>query len=205
MSDQVPDVVISRLPLYVRVLDNLVRNRVRMISSREFGAHVQMTPAQIRKDLSYFGRFGSQGRGYDVAYLLGELRKILGLDREWPMALVGVGQLGRAVISYEGFATEGFRVVVAFDTDPRKSGEKVGPLVVRHIDEMETFIRQHNIVIGIVAVPAKDVQDAVDRLVRAGVMAILNYASLAARVPESVRQRVVDPVLALQTMTYHLK
>lgn len=205
MGDQVPDIVVSRLPLYVRALDNLARENVRTVSSRDMGNHLQMTAAQIRKDLSYFGKFGKQGKGYEVAHLLRELRQVLRLDRQWPMVLVGVGRLGRAIISYEGFAAEGFKIVAAFDTDPQKIGKKVGVLVVRPIAELESYIRQNGVTIGIVAVPAKEVQDAVERLVKDGVRAILNYAPVAARVPKGVQQREVDPILALQGMTYYLK
>lgn len=205
MGDQVPDIVVSRLPLYVRALDNLARENVRTVSSRDIGNHLQMTAAQIRKDLSYFGKFGKQGKGYEVAHLLRELRQVLHLDRQWPMVLVGVGRLGRAIISYEGFAAEGFKIVAAFDTDPQKIGKKVGVLVVRPIAELESYIRQNGVTIGIVAVPAKEVQDAVERLVKAGVRAILNYAPLAARVPKGIQQREIDPILALQGMTYYLK
>lgn len=205
MSGQIPDVVVLRLPLYVRALEHLARDKVELVSSQELGVHVQLTAAQIRKDLSYFGKFGKQGKGYVVAHLLLELRQILGLERQWPMVLIGVGRLGRAIVGHEGFAAQGFKIVAAFDTDPEKTGKKAGSLVVRPFEELESYIEQNGIAIGIIAVPAKEVQRTVDRLAKAGVKAILNYAPIAARVPKGVKQREIDPVVELQSMTYYLK
>lgn len=124
-ATEIPEVVIMRLPLYVRALTSLSQQNVEVVNSEQLGQQIQMTPAQIRKDLSYFGRFGKQGRGYSVDYLLSELRRILGLDREWKVGLVGVGRLGRAVLSYPGFGPEGFKIVAAFDADPRQIGQMV--------------------------------------------------------------------------------
>ncbi|MBI2909829.1 MAG: redox-sensing transcriptional repressor Rex [Chloroflexi bacterium] len=205
MAGQIPDIVVLRLPLYVRALEHLAREKVELVSSQELGGHVQLTAAQIRKDLSYFGKFGKQGKGYGVAHLLLGLRRILGLDREWPMVLIGVGRLGRAILGYEGFAAQGFKIVAAFDTDPKKTGKKAGSLVVRPFDEIESYTRERRISIGIIAVPAKEAQYVVDRLVKAGVRAILNYAPIAARVPKKVKQREIDPVAELESMTYYLK
>ena len=131
MPIEIPDVVIDRLPVYARALAALERNGREVVSSQELGTQLGVTPAQIRKDLSYFGRFGKQGRGYNVRRLLEELRQILGLDREWTMVVVGVGQLGRAVLSYGGFAPQGFRIVEAFDADPRVVGQHIDDLVVK--------------------------------------------------------------------------
>lgn len=201
----IPEVVILRLPLYVRVLSQLREEGVEIVSSRDLGERLGVTPAQIRKDLSYFGRFGKQGRGYNTAYLVGALREVLGLDREWKTAVVGVGRLGRAIINYPGFSPEGFTVVAAFDADPGMVGTDIGGIHVRSMGEMERVIREEGIAIAIVAVPSLFAQDVIDTIVRCGVRAILNYAPIAARVPEDVRVRNIDPVLALQTMTYHLK
>jgi redox-sensing transcriptional repressor len=201
----IPEVVILRLPLYVRVLTQLADEGTEIVSSRDLGEHLGVTPAQIRKDLSYFGRFGKQGRGYNTAYLVGVLREVLGLDRNWNTAVVGVGRLGRAIINYPGFSPEGFKVVAAFDADPGQVGTEIGPITVRAMGEMERIIRDERIDIAIVAVPSVFAQDVIDKIVRCGVRAILNYAPIAARVPEDVRVRNIDPVLALQTMTYHLK
>ncbi len=201
----IPEVVILRLPLYVRVLTQLRDESVEIVSSRDLGERLGVTPAQIRKDLSYFGRFGKQGRGYNTSYLISALREVLGLDREWHTAVVGVGRLGRAIINYPGFSPEGFKVVAAFDADPAQVGTEIGSVVVRGMGEMERTIRDEDIDIVIVAVPSVYAQDVIDTIVRCGVRAILNYAPIAARVPEDVRVRNIDPVLALQTMTYHLK
>jgi redox-sensing transcriptional repressor len=202
---EVPDVVVSRLPQYVRVLKELSQQRIEIISSQQLGQALQMTPAQIRKDLSYFGRFGKQGRGYNVRYLLNELRQILGLDQEWNITVVGVGRLGRAIISYPGFAPEGFRMVAAFDSDSRQVGQSIGGLIVQPMSELSETIRRKDIRVSIVAVPAPQTAEVIRNLTSSGIKAILNYAPTTTLVPEDVRVRNIDPVLALQSMTYHLK
>ena len=204
-ENNVPEVVVLRLPQYVRALSDLLRRGVTVVSSHQLGEHLQMTPAQIRKDLSYFGRFGKQGRGYPVDYLLNELRQVLGLERKWNSCLVGVGRLGRAIINYPGFTPEGFNIVAAFDISPAELGESVGSLVIQPIDELEPTIRERDIRIGIVAVPASHAQEVIDQLVGFGVKAMLNYAPIGPQVPDGVRVRNVDPILALQSMTYYLK
>ncbi len=201
----IPEVVIQRLPLYVRLLTRLQENKTEVISSQELADQLQMTPAQIRKDLSYFGRFGKQGRGYNVGYLLSELRQILGLDREWNTAVIGVGRLGRAILGYPGFAPEGFKMIAAFDSDPRQAGMKVGDLIVRDIAELEAACATEGIDIAIVSVPAEHSQEVVERIVACGIKAILNYAPLSLQAPRDVWIRNIDPVLALQSMTFHLK
>jgi redox-sensing transcriptional repressor len=202
---EIPPVVIDRLPLYARALANLESQDREVVSSQELGLQLSVTPAQIRKDLSYFGRFGKQGRGYNVHKLLDELRRILGLNRQWRMALVGAGRLGRAILGYEGFGPQGFRIVEAFDSDPNMIGTVVEGLTVRDTADLEDVLGEHGVDIGIVAVPAETAQDAIDRLVRCGVGAILNYAPIAAHVPRDVQIKRVDPVLSLQGMTYYLK
>ena len=205
LPSNIPEVVILRLPVYVRVLAQLIDEEIEVVSSRELGGRLGVTPAQIRKDLSYFGRFGKQGRGYNVSYLLGELQEVLGLDRAWNTAVVGVGRLGRAIVNYPGFSPEGFKLVAAFDADPTQVGTNVGGLVVRGMDEIEETIREQAIDIAIVAVPGLQAQAVIDVLVNCGVKAILNYAPIAPRVSQDVLVRGIDPVLAMQTMTYHLK
>jgi len=205
MVNQIPEVVILRLPLYVRTLAALKDAGQEVISSHELGGKLHITPAQIRKDLSYFGKFGKQGRGYNIRRLLEELQQILGLNREWSMALVGIGRLGRAIIGYGGFAPQGFRVVAAFDNSPELVGTKVENLVVQDISELGAAIKEKGIDIGIVAVPASHAQEVINVLVESGVKAILNYAPIVVKVPEDVRVRDIDPVLALQSMTYYIK
>src|SRR3972149_1502121 len=133
---EIPPVVIDRLPLYARALAALEAHGREVVSSQELGQHLNVPPAPTRKDLSYFGRFGKQGRGYNVRKLLDELRRILGLNRQWKMALIGTGRLGRAILGHEGFAPQGFRIVEAFDSDPKIVGTKLNGLVVRSVDSL---------------------------------------------------------------------
>ena len=204
-EDEVPEVVVLRLPQYVRALADLLRRNVQVVSSQQLGAHLQMTPAQIRKDLSYFGRFGKQGRGYPVSYLLGELRQVLGLERTWNTCLIGIGRLGRAIISYPGFTPEGFNIVAAFDAASSEVGQSIGTLVVQPFSDLDSTIRERDIRIGIVAVPANHAQEVIDQLVKCDVSAILNYAPISPQVPEGVHVRNIDPILSLQSMTFYLK
>lgn len=201
----IPEVVIDRLPMYYRLLTRLSGEGVATVSSQELGQALGVTPAQIRKDLSYFGRFGKQGRGYSVRRLADELRLILGLDRRWRMVLVGVGHLGRAIVSYRGFEPEGFDFVAAYEVNAEALGQTLGEVPVRDVADLERDLAADPVDVGIVAVPAGEAQAVIDRLVRAGVGAILNYAPIAVQVPPHVEVRQIDPVLALQGMTYHLR
>jgi len=198
-------VVIDRLPLYARCLALLQSRGQEVVSSTDLSRLSRVTPAQIRKDLSYFGRFGKQGHGYNVGQLLTELWRILGLNRQWRIALVGVGKVGRAILDYGGFASQGFQVVQAFDVDHQIVDQQLGPVTIRHVSELEPTLLEDPVDIGIVAVPAVEAQAVVDALVRCGVKAILNYAPLCPRRPPDVELRQIDPVLALQSMTFHLK
>ena len=205
MAEQVPRVVVSRLPLYYRILCLLEEEKKAVASSQELGARLQLTPAQIRKDLSYFGRFGKQGKGYNVKRLLQELRKILGLDREWGMAVVGVGKLGRALLGYGAFPAQGFRIVAAFDSDASQIGRKVGNLTIQDISELPSALASKRVQIAIVSVPPPQAQAVINQLISYGVRAILNYAPSHAQVPNGIQLRDVDPVMALQSMTFYLK
>ncbi len=202
---EIPPVVIDRLPLYARALAGLEATGREVVSSQELGHQLNVTPAQIRKDLSYFGRFGKQGRGYNVRKLLEELRGILGLNRQWRMTLVGTGRLGRAILGYEGFGPQGFRIVETFDSDPEWVGKEINGLTIKNTADLEKVLRETPVDVGIVAVPAETAQSVIDRLVECGVQASLNYAPIAAHVPPSVHIKRIDPVLALQGMTYYLK
>jgi len=201
---EVPEVVVARLPQYVRVLGHLLAQGIEVVSSQQLGEKLQVTPAQIRKDLSYFGRFGKQGRGYSVRHLLEQLKEILGLNSYWNVAVVGVGQLGKAILSYPGFTPDGFYLVAAFDSNPRVVGQAVGELVVQPMEALDSIVREKKISIAIVAVPSSHTQEVVDRLVEAGVRAILNYTPIAPQVRGGVKIRNIDPVLSLQSMTYFL-
>lgn len=202
---EVPEVVVQRLPLYVRVLAQMEQRGATVVSSEQLGARLQMTPAQIRKDLSYFGRFGKQGRGYSVSHLSSELRRILGLNGSWNAAIVGMGRLGRAVAAYPGFAQQRFRIVAAFDADRSVVGSAAGDLTVLPMSQLDAEVTSKDVRIGIVAVPADQAQAVVNTLVAAGIKAILNYAPYAPQVPEDIKVRGIDPVLALQSMTYYMK
>ena len=201
---EVPEVVISRLPQYVRTLTQLLEAGVEVTNSQQLGAQLQVTPAQIRKDLSYFGRFGKQGRGYRVRHLLTELKQILGLDGEWNVAVIGVGRLGNAILNYPGFDPDGFHLVAAFDNNPGNVGRVVGGVAVQPMSVLAETVATRNINIAIVAVPSAHTQTVIDQLVECGIRAILNYAPINAQVPPGVRVRSIDPVLALQSMTYYL-
>ena len=201
----IPEIVIDRLPLYVRALALLATNGQEIISSKELGEELGVTPAQIRKDLSYFGRFGKQGSGYNVAQLLDELREVLGLTQRWSMALLGVGRLGRAILSYGGFGSQQLHIAKAFDSDPAVIGTEIGGVVVEDVKNVAASLNAMPVEIAIVAVPPSAAQPVIDELVAAGVRAILNYAPIAVRVPPSVRCRNVDPVVYLHAMTYYLK
>lgn len=201
---EVPEVVVARLPQYVRILSRLRENGAEVVSSHQLGERLQVTPAQIRKDLSYFGRFGKQGRGYDVVHLLDRLKEILGLNAQWNVAVVGVGRLGRAILSYPGFTPDGFRLVAAFDGDPVVVGQEVAGLIVQPMDELDEIVQREAISIAIVAVPVERTQHVIDQLMDCGVQAILNYAPIAPQVLPGVRIRNIDPVLSLQSMTYYL-
>ena len=200
----VPEVVILRLPLYIRALSEMFSEGQTVISSNKLGNRLQVTPAQIRKDLSYFGRFGKQGRGYKIASLIEELTNILGLNRQWNSCIVGVGRLGKAIINYPGFVPEGFKIIAAFDNDPSKIGQSVNEVEILSIKQLKSTVGENNIKIAILAVPASIAQDVITSLVDTKIKAILNYAPIAPKVPNTLILRNIDPVLSLQSMTYYL-
>lgn len=203
MDQNIPDIVIGRLPLYLRELSRMEAEQNRLTaSSQELAERLGMSSAQIRKDLSHFGEFGKQGTGYHIHYLIERLTDILHLTREWPVALVGAGFLGHALASYRGFQRRGFAITCVFDNDPAKVGERVGDLVVQDAADMADALR--GVRIAILAVPTGDAQATADALVAAGVRAILCYAPVALSVPDGVQVSYSDPVVQLQQMTYHL-
>ena len=205
MTLEIPEVVVNRLPTYARALAALAEDGESVVSSQALGERLDVTPAQIRKDLSYFGRFGKQGRGYNVHSLLSKLQEILGLDRQWRLCVVGVGRLGQAIAEYGGFEPQGFQIVAAFDSDPGKVGSRLGKTTVSHTDDLDSYLRQNHVDIGVVAVPAHAAQSVTDRLVNGGIRAILNYAPMTPHVPKDVTIRHIDPVLAMQSMTFYIK
>lgn len=199
-----PDVVIRRLPLYARSLRYLLQEGIASVSSQELGDRINVTAAQIRKDLSYFGEFGKQGIGYDVEKLLNQIERILGLTQEWPVALVGIGHLGEAIARYEGFRSQGIRIAALFDSDTAKINNVIGGMAIMGDDQISAVIREQGIKLAIVAVPAARAQEVADRLVEAGVRALLNYAPVVIQVPDGVWVRHIDPVAVLHSMTYYL-
>ena len=201
----IPDIVIRRLPIYVRALRHLLDGDVTTVSSDELAEHIGVTAAQIRRDLSYFGRFGKQGKGYDVAILIDEIYKILNLDRQWDVALVGFGHLGQAIADYRGFQSSSFRIAAIFDRAPELKGQESAlGIPVQHEDEIVETVKRLGIAMGIVAVPATAAQHVTDKLLRGGVRALLNYAPVTLKVPEGVWVREIDPISAMQSMTYYL-
>ena len=201
----IPDIVVSRLPVYLRALRHLQAQGVQTTSSKELGELVGITAAQIRKDLSQFGEFGKQGTGYDIAFLVSKLREILKVERVWDVALVGMGDMGHALARYQGFSDRGFRVAMVFDNDPAKIGEQVGEFIVRDEKEMVDAIREADIHVAMICVPAADAQEVANELVKAGVKSILNYAPISLNVPAGVRVQYIDPAVGLQRMTYYLE
>src|ERR671932_2542034 len=203
-NDNVPGIVISRLPLYLRALTQLSQEGRRVTSSQELSEKLGFSSAQIRKDLSYFGEFGKQGTGYEISNLEKELRGILKVHRTWDLALVGAGDLGHAIANYNGFEPRGFRLAAIFDDDPKKVGTTLGRWQVQSVEEMKDVIRERKIPIAIIAVPAPEAQHVADPLVEAGIRAILNYAPVTLSVPPKVKVYDIDPVAGLQSMTYYL-
>ena len=203
-DSSVPEVVILRLPLYIRALSQMSEEGQNVISSKTLGNRLQITPAQIRKDLSYFGRFGKQGRGYKVDSLIEELTNILGLNRQWNSCIVGVGRLGKAIINYPGFVPEGFKIISAFDNDPSMIGKTVNEIQFLPMDKIKSAVKQNDIKIAILAVPATVAQNVITELLNTNIKAILNYAPIAPKVPDTLVLRNIDPVLSLQSMTYYL-
>ena len=205
MASDIPDIVIGRLPIYLRELNRLATERAKpTTSSHELGKRLGISSAQIRKDLSHFGEFGKQGTGYHIKYLIDQLSEILHLDREWDVVLVGAGYLGHALAHYNGFEDRGFRIRWVFDNDETKIGKKLDGLTVQSVDELEKTIQDHHVNMAILAVPAAAAQFITNQLVRAGVKAILSYAPLHLNVPEDVKVSYSDPVVEMQRMTYYL-
>jgi redox-sensing transcriptional repressor len=199
-----PDIIIGRLPIYLRALQRMEDRGLQTTSSQELGDHVGISAAQIRKDISQFGEFGKQGTGYAISFLIEKLRQILKVDRIWDVAIVGIGDMGHALARYQGFANRGFCVTRIFDNDPQKIGQQVGDFVVEDSVDLADNLSASGIKVIILTVPAAAAQAVTDELVRAGVKAILNYAPTSINVPEDVRVQHIDPVIHLQRMTFYL-
>jgi len=203
-TKKIPDIIVGRLPVYLRALQRMADMGLKTTSSQELGEHVGISAAQIRKDISQFGEFGKQGTGYSIEFLLDKLREILKVDRIWDVVVVGAGDMGHAVANYQGFQDRGFRVVAIFDNDKSKVGIKIGNFVVEDTEVMVERIRTADIKIAMLSVPASAAQDVADKLVQAGVRAILNYAPISLNVPNQVKVQYIDPSTHLQRMTFYL-
>jgi redox-sensing transcriptional repressor len=202
---ETPDIIIGRLPVYLRALQHMDAEGKQTTSSLELGEQVGISAAQIRKDLSQFGEFGKQGTGYNIAFLIGKIREILKVDRVWDVAVIGMGDMGHAIARYQGFANRGFRVSMVFDNDPAKVGKQVGTFIIQDTKDMVAAIRRAGIKIAMLCVPASKAQQVANELVEADVKAILNYAPINLTVPPRVRVQYLDPSVGLQRMTYYLE
>jgi len=200
---KIPEKTVTRLSIYLRCLEELEADGVASVSSRQMAERFGLNSAQVRKDLAYFGQFGVRGLGYYIAELKHNLERILGLKQDWEVALVGVGNLGSALIAYKGFQARGFKIGVAFDTDPAKVGQVVGDVQIVETSKLVSTLRKKKVKIAVVTVPAPAGQAVADLLVEAGVTAILNFAPTQLTVPEGVKVQNVDLSVLLKTLSYH--
>ncbi|MGB2954661.1 MAG: redox-sensing transcriptional repressor Rex [Anaerolineales bacterium] len=205
MVNQIPRIIIGRLPLYLRALNRLQKDGYEYASSRELGKLLDISAAQIRKDLSHFGELGKRGKGYEIEFLICKLNQILNTDNIWKMIVIGAGDLGSGLTRYKGFTNRGFQVSAIFDIDPKKIGKKIGDLVAKDIRELEDYVKTNNIQIAVLAIPAEYAQDVIDDLVDAGITAILNYAPIYLKTPQGVQIEHIDPAVHLQKLSYFLK
>jgi redox-sensing transcriptional repressor len=202
--EHISDSTVRRLSNYLRVLDELDREAEGLVSSQRLADMSGVTPAQVRKDLSYFGSFGRRGLGYSVAHLKGEVRAILGLDRRWRVALVGAGNIGSALFAYKEFARQGFDIVAVFDDSPERIGQALGELVIQPMAVFERTCRERAVEIGVIATPARDAQQIADLMARVGLRGILNFAPRKLFVPPSVALRTVNMAIELESLSFAL-
>src|SRR5256885_12272667 len=200
---RIPEATVARLPVYLRSLLGLAAEPATTISSERLAELAGVNAAKVRKDLSYLGSYGTRGVGYDVEYLLFQISRELGLTQDWPVVIVGVGNLGHALANYRGFSARGFRIAALVDADASKVGERVGELIVRHLDELDEIAATDGVAIGVIATPAAAAQEVADRLVAAGVTAILNFAPAVLTVPDGVSLRKVDLSIELQILSFY--
>jgi redox-sensing transcriptional repressor len=200
----VPDIIVSRLPVYLRALQFMAANGSSTTSSQELGEKVGISAAQIRKDLSQFGEFGKQGTGYHIPFLIDRLLLILKVEQVWDVVLVGMGELGHAILRYQGFVNRGFRIVACYDSNPEKIGTQVMEFTIEDVNQLVKNVKNANIKMAMLCVPAAAAQGVTDKLVESGIRGILNYAPVSLSVPSSVRVQYIDPVIGLQRMAYYL-
>jgi redox-sensing transcriptional repressor len=199
----IPEATVARLPVYLRALVALAEGGVTTCSSEDLAAAAGVNSAKLRKDLSYLGSYGTRGVGYDVGYLRYQIAREIGVTEDLPVVIVGIGNLGHALANYDGFSSRGFRVVGLVDSDPRRRGERIGPMQIRGLDELEAVVKEESVAIGVLAVPAAAAQQVCDRLVAAGVTSILNFAPAVLTVPPGVDVRKVDLSIELQILAFH--
>ncbi|HEY7487913.1 MAG TPA: redox-sensing transcriptional repressor Rex [Streptosporangiaceae bacterium] len=199
----IPEATVARLPVYLRALHNLQDMGVATVSSEELATAAGVNSAKLRKDLSHLGSYGTRGVGYEVEYLVYQISRELGLTQDWVVAIIGVGNLGRALSGYGGFASRGFRVAALLDADPGVVGERISGLTVEHTDDLERIVKDREVSIAVIATPASAAQSVVDRLVEAGVTSVLNFAPVVLSVPDSVDVRKVDLSIELQILAFH--
>ena len=200
---RIPEATVARLPVYLRCLLEVADTKTATVSSERLADLAGVNAAKVRKDLSYLGSYGTRGVGYDVEFLLYQISRELGLTQDWPVVIVGLGNLGHALANYRGFSARGFRVVALFDADASKVGEKIGELAVRHLDDLDAVAEAEHPAIGVIATPAPAAQSVADRLVAAGVSAILNFAPVVLSVPPTVSIRKVDLSIELQILSFY--
>ena len=200
---RIPEATVARLPVYLRALLEVADAKTATISSERLAELAGVNAAKVRKDLSYLGSYGTRGVGYDVEFLLYQISRELGLTQDWPVVIVGIGNLGHALANYRNFSARGFRVVALLDSDANKVGERVGDLVVRSLDDLDEIARTEHVAIGIIATPAAAAQDVADTLVNAGVTSILNFAPTVLAVPDHVSLRKVDLSIELQILSFY--
>jgi len=205
VNEAIPDIVVSRLPLYLQCLQRMKTAGVKTTNSQVLGQMLGISAAQIRKDLSQFGEFGKQGTGYSVDFLVEQLQQILQVNKIWKIAVIGAGDLGHAIARYGGFADRGFQIALVFDSDPQKIGKEAAGFKIHDTANMVEMIKTAGIQVAMLTVPARVAQEVADQLVKAGVHAILNYAPITLKLPEGVYVEYIDPILKLQRMTYYLK
>lgn len=193
----------ARLPGYLRALTSLARDGIASVSSEELASAAGVSSAMLRKDLSHLGSYGVRGVGYDVERLASEITSVLGLTQDWPVAIVGMGNLGRALAAYRGFAERGFRVIALLDGDPRLVGEEVADQRVRPMEDLPRLVAEDGLAIGVIATPPEGAQQACDDLVAAGVRSVLNFAPAVLAVPDGVVVRKVDLSTELQILAFH--
>jgi redox-sensing transcriptional repressor len=199
---RIPEATVARLPVYLRSLLEIAGSAT-TVSSERLAELAGVNAAKVRKDLSYLGSYGTRGVGYDVEYLLFQMNRELGLTQHWPVVIVGIGNLGHALANYGGFGASGFHVVALVDADRHKVGHKVGPLAIRHLDDLPAIVGESGVAIAIIATPAVAAQDVADLLVEAGVSSILNFAPAVLNVPDTVSVRKVDLAVELQILSFH--